>query len=181
MAADPIPVTGNPNLEFDELLRTHASRVYGVVHRLVGLESAEDACQEVWLAIHKALPSYRGEAKLTTWMYGVAARVCSKLRRKRRLAVVPQLEADPLDPRPGPEDQALGGELTDRVREAIDALPDGQREVVHLRQLEDLSYAEIAEVLNIPVGTVRSRLHHGMARLTEALQPYLADRTGEVR
>lgn len=182
LAADPLPATAEPETDFDDLLRTHAARVYGVVHRLVGAELADDACQEVWLAIHKALPSFRGDAKLTTWMYGVAARVCGKLRRRRRLVVVtPEPDTEPPDPGPGPEADALRGELAKRVRAAIDGLPEGQREVVHLRQIEDLSYAEIAEVLGIPVGTVRSRLHHGMARLAEALAPYLAESPGEAR
>jgi len=182
LAADPLPATAEPETDFDDLLRTHAARVYGVVYRLVGADMAEDACQEVWLAIHKALPNFRGDSKLTTWMFGVAARVCGKLRRKRRLQIVaPEPALEPADPGPGPEADALRSELAMRVRAAIDGLPEGQREVVHLRQIEDLSYAEIAEVLHIPVGTVRSRLHHGMAKLAEALAPYLAEPVGDAQ
>lgn len=172
MAAEPTPT--RPHELFDSLLREHAARVYALVHRLVGATEAADVCQEVWLAIYRALPAYRAEAKVTTWMFTIAARVCEKQRRRRRLELVDESAVDGLPAAVGePAATVLHDELARQVRAAIDQLPSGQREAVHLRYLEDCSYDEIARILNIPIGTVRSRLHNGLARLAELLHPYL--------
>ncbi len=176
MAPDP-PLTGRPSrADFDEVVAAYAPRVYAFVHRLVGGEDAEDAAQDVWIAVYRALPSYRGHARFSTWLFGVAVRVCGKRRRRRRLAQVEEAAAANLaSGDPSPETAALRRELAAVVRHAIDLLPPGQREAVHLRQLEECSYAEIAAILNVPLGTVRSRLHLGMARLTELLTPYVVE------
>ena len=172
MAAEPAPMRRDEY--FDTLLRSHAARVYALVHRLVGAAEAADIVQEVWLAIYRALPGFRAESKVTTWMFTIAARVCEKQRWRRRLELVDAEVADTLPTADGePDVDLLRAELAQHVREAIDQLPPGQREAVHLRYLEDCSYDEIATILNIPVGTVRSRLHNGLARLADVLQPYL--------
>jgi RNA polymerase sigma-70 factor (ECF subfamily) len=160
---------------FDDLLSQYATRTYGLVHRFVGADAAEDVTQEVWIAVYRALPRFRGEAKISTWLFSIAARVCQRHHRRRpKLTVVEETAADEVpDESSGPEQDALRGELAVIVREAIDVLPPGQREVVHLRQLEGCSYQEIASILGIPIGTVRSRLHHGMAKLADLLDPYL--------
>lgn len=175
MAAELSPVMPRVTDTFDELLREHAARVYGFVSRMVGPEAAEDVCQDVWVSVWRAWPRFRGEAKLTTWLLAIAGRVCGKQRRRLRRSPPPDETAAEALPEPtgGPELRLVAGELAERVRAAIDALPPGQRETVHLRLLEELSYEEIAVVLQIPIGTVRSRLHHGTARLATALRPYL--------
>lgn len=173
MVAEPSLVMTIDSLDFDSLLAEHANRVYGFVYRLVGSECVDDACQEAWLAIYRALPGFRGEAKVSTWLLSIAHRVCLKQRRRLRLAPGPEPPEELVDPGPSPEHRALDAELAQVVRDAIDQLPAGQREVVHLRQLESYSYVEIADVLELPLGTVRSRLHYGMARLAELLAPYL--------
>lgn len=174
MAPDPglRPVDEVP--AFDELLARYGPRVYAFCCRLAGAEAAEDLAQEVWLAVYRALPKFRGQSKPTTWLFGIAVRVHGKQRRRRRVeTVTEQAAAELADGDPAPDQRLLADELAAKVREAIDRLPPGQREVVHLRQLEGLAYAEIAEVLKIPVGTVRSRLHHGMSTLADRLAPYL--------
>jgi RNA polymerase sigma-70 factor (ECF subfamily) len=174
MAAQPQPASRADAAEFDALLTRHGGAVYGFVRRLVGAEAAEDLTQEAWLAIWRALPGFRGEAKVTTWMFTIAARACDRHRRRARLALVTDDDLGDLDDhRPGPEGRLLDQELAQVVRDAIDSLPARMREAVHLRCLEDQSYAEIAQVLGVPVGTVRSRLHYGMARLADRLAPYL--------
>lgn len=174
VVAEPRPLTMAVDHDFDTLLTRYGARLYGFVHRLAGAEAAEDLCQEAWVAIYRALPSFRGDAKVTTWMFAIAARVCDRQRRRARLTLVEDADTDShADERPGPEADALRCELALQVRAAIDQLPRGQREAVHLRCIEDLSYAEIADVLSIPLGTVRSRLHHGMSRLADLLEPYL--------
>jgi len=182
LAAHPIPATGEPDTDFDDLLRTHAARVYGVVHRLVGADLADDACQEVWLAIHKALPNFRGDSKLTTWMFGVAARVCGKLRRKRRLVILaPEPDSEPPDPGLGPEADALRGELARHVRAAIDGVAGGAtRSGASATDRRPLVRRDRRGAQH-PGGTVRSRLHHGMVKLAKALAPYLAEPVGDER
>jgi len=162
---------------FETLLARHGPRVYALVRRLVGPDLADDAAQEAWLAIYRALPSFRGEAKLTTWMLTIAARCCRR-QRLPRLLLAAEADTDSLpDSAATPPQATLGRELAAVVRDAIDRLPPGQREAVHLRCIEELSYDEIARVLHIPVGTVRSRLHHGTARLATLLAPYMEDRS----
>lgn len=161
---------------FDALLAEHAARVYAFVHRLVGADHAEDVCQDVWVEVYRAYPHFRGEARVSTWLLAIAARVCGRHRRRRRARPptddVAALSEAP-DERPGPERCVLDAELATIVRQAVDMLPDGQREAIHLRQLEGCSYAEVAAILDVPLGTVRSRIHHGMAKLADLLGPYL--------
>ncbi len=182
MAAEPEPstLTLTPGVAvepFDVLLARYGPRVYGFVRRLVGPEQADDAAQEAWVAIYRALPGYRGEAQLSTWMLTIAARCCRRQRRSR-LTLADEHQAEDLaDSTATPAQAALSRELGEVVREAIDRLPAGQREAVHLRCIEELSYDDIARVLGIPIGTVRSRLHHGTARLATLLAPYLEDRS----
>ncbi|MBI5834588.1 MAG: sigma-70 family RNA polymerase sigma factor [Armatimonadetes bacterium] len=182
MAAEPEPSalalrSGVLVEPFDVLLARHGPRIYAFVRRLVGPETADDAAQEAWVAIYRALPSFRGEAKLTTWMLTIAARCCRRQRRPA-LRLAEEADTDSLpDSGTSPPQAALNRELAGVVREAIDHLPPGQREAVHLRCIEELSYDEIAGVLHIPIGTVRSRLHHGTARLATLLAPYLEDRS----
>ncbi|MCC7493235.1 MAG: sigma-70 family RNA polymerase sigma factor [Fimbriimonadaceae bacterium] len=165
------PTGGVP--DFETIFQQYGRRVYGLVQRLVGAATAEDATQEVWIAVYRALPRYRGEARLSTWLFSLTARQCSKWRRRQR-AEAEELSDELPAPDPPPEARLLTAELASRVRGAIDALPEHQRVAVHLRLVEGCSYAEVAAILAIPVGTVRSRLHHGTARLAAQLAPYLA-------
>lgn len=176
MAAELSPVMATVTDEFDRLLAEHAPRVYGFVCRLVGPDAADDVAQEVWIAIYRALPRFRGDSRVTTWMFSIATRVSQRHRRRYRRSLPPADEAAAeavIDLAAGPETRALGGELAKVVKQAIDRLPDGQREALHLRQIEGCSYQEIADILGVPVGTVRSRLHHGTAHLADLLRPYL--------
>ena len=177
MAASPLPHRPE-RLDFDALLDRYSPRLFAFVHRLAGAEAGretvEDLAQEAWIAIYHALPTWRGEASITTWMFSIAARVCARRRPRPRLRLVDDESADERpDGHADPVAVALQSELAEVVRAGIDRLPPGQREAVHLRCLEDLSYAEIAAVLDVPIGTVRSRLHHGTARLADLLAPYM--------
>jgi len=138
-------------------------------------EEALDTTQEIFLRVWRGLPGFRGEAKLSTWVFQIAWNYLRAHRRKmgRTLQVIGEdidgvhdIATWAADDRPGPERRAQAIELLDRVEDALNRLPEHYRVVVWLRDGEDLSYQEIAQVLDVPIGTVRSRL----ARAREALK-----------
>jgi RNA polymerase sigma-70 factor (ECF subfamily) len=153
----------------DELLRRHYDRVYAICRRVTGSDAdALDATQEAMLGIVRGLASYDNRAKFSTWTYRVAVNASLDELRRRRRRPEPGLPDwhDPTDPAPSAADR-----LADReeLEAALAALPDDFRAAVVLRDLGDLSYAEIAEALGIPDGTVRSRIARGRAALAAAL------------
>ena len=168
----------------DALLRRHHPRLRALCQRLTGDPTdADDACQEALIALVRGLPRFDGRSSFATWAYRVTANTClDELRRRRRR------------PRPGlADDDALGGDsvglvgggrlapglaspdTADRVAARLDVdaalaqLPADFRVAVVLRDLCQLSYGEIAEVLGVPVGTVRSRIARGRAALLPVL------------
>ena len=126
--------------------------------------AAEDAFQETFLAVHRALPAFRGEAKRSTWVYRIALRAALRVRSRRP----PELELPPPE-RPEPVLEAR--DEVRRVLEAMQQLNAEQRAVLSLFAIEGLGHKEIAEVLGVPEGTVWSRLHLARKRLAAALQP----------
>jgi RNA polymerase sigma-70 factor, ECF subfamily len=135
---------------------------------------AEDALQEVLLQLHRSAPRFGGQSSFRTWMYALARNVCRHQRRKLRrqpshIGESDELLRDVADERLGPLDSMAHDEIVRTVRRAVAALPARYRVALMLRDWEDLSYAEIADVLGIPVGTVRSRLHNARALLAERL------------
>jgi len=150
------------------LLDRHADRVHAVCRRVIGHpEDALDGTQEALVAIARGIGSFDGRSAFTTWLYRVATNAAlDELRRKRRRPV-------PVDELPEPA--AGGSSVADRVGAQVDIdaalaqLPEEFRVAVVLRDLADLDYAEIAAVLDIPLGTVRSRIARGRAALAEVL------------
>jgi RNA polymerase sigma-70 factor, ECF subfamily len=159
---------------FDLLVEKHRRRIYSLVCRLANPGEADDLAQEVFIAAYRALPSFRGDSAFSTWLYRIAVHVCSHHIRKRRLDTT-DLDEEFMDLERGhdPEHSAISGELQQRVRDAIRALPYKLRLVVVLRDLQGLSYEEIAQVVGCPIGTVRSRLHYATQRLATVLRPYV--------
>jgi len=159
---------------FDELVERHRRSVYSLVARLASLREADDLAQDVFLAAYKALPRFRGDAAFKTWLYRICLHVCSHHLRRRRLPTAELDERHSDDRRQNdPMRNTLSVELQDEVRRSIADLPYKLRLVIVLRDLHDLSYQEIAEILGCPVGTVRSRLHYATRQLATALQPYV--------
>jgi RNA polymerase sigma-70 factor (ECF subfamily) len=159
---------------FDDLVERHRRRIYSLVCRLASPAEADDLAQEVFIAAYKALPSFRGDSAFSTWLYRIAVHVCSHHLRKRRLDTSDLDEQQP-DSYHGhdPERSAISSELQQRVRDAIQQLPEKLRLVVVLRDLHGLNYEEIAQVAGCPIGTVRSRLHYATQRLESVLRPYV--------
>jgi RNA polymerase sigma-70 factor, ECF subfamily len=166
---------------FGELMRTHYERVFRLVFSIVGNEpDARDVCQEVWLAVWRQLSGFRGDAKFTTWLHPIAVRrAVDHLRRQRRwyarflpfAGAGTDVEAipEPASPAPDAREEIEGTERTERLRRAVASLPPKLRAVLALREVEELSYEEIAHATAIPVGTVMSRLYHARRLLARKL------------
>ncbi len=159
-------------------MTTHQHRVFGVALRMLGnAAEAEEIAQEVFLRAHRSLGEFRGEAKLSTWLYAIASRLClTRLGSgERRLSRQPEETLLRLRSQDrGPEGALEQSELEAALHRAITELPDERRIVVVLRDLEGLSYEEIASALDLELGTVRSRLHRARLDLKDKLERFLA-------
>lgn len=168
-------------LGFEQIVRHYSGMVFSLAARLVGPMDAEDVVQETFLRAWHGLERFRGDSSLKTWLYAIAlnrARARHGTLSRLRAVFTPgrTREDDPFaslddaaDPANSPEENAVLTERRHRLREAMRALPDEFRTAVVLRDLEGLSYEEVAEVLGVPIGTVRSRLARGRALLKEKL------------
>jgi RNA polymerase sigma-70 factor (ECF subfamily) len=161
---------------FDEVYERFRRPVWRLARRLTASDDeAFDATQEIFLRVWRGLGGFRGEAKLSTWVFQIAWNYLRGHHRRqgRGLKLVADesesLVARAPDPAPGPERRAVSSDLLARVTQAMDSLPEHYRVVVWLRDGEDLSYSEIAEVLDLPIGTVRSRLARARSALKEAV------------
>jgi RNA polymerase sigma-70 factor, ECF subfamily len=161
---------------FEELVITYQHRIFGVAARMLGNRAeAEEIAQETFLRAHRALPEFRAEAPLGTWLYTIASRLClNRLAGSHRRLT--RADEDALAAAPTDEPDAAvaleRSELDQALREAIASLPEERRIVVVLRDLEGLTYEEIAEVLALAPGTVRSRLHRARLDLKAKLERF---------
>jgi RNA polymerase sigma-70 factor (ECF subfamily) len=155
---------------FQEIFTALRRPVFALCRNLTGnATEAEDVLQEVFLAVYRALPRFRGDSQLSTWIHRIAIRTALRSSaRGRRRATIP-LETEPVAPVKG--DPLVAAELIASFRAALAGLPFRERVVLSLFSVEGLSHAEIAEILGIPVGTVWSRLHKARKRLLRALEP----------
>jgi len=163
---------------FERLLDRYERRVFNLALRLLAgdMSEAEDATQDIFLEVHRSLPRFRGEARLDTWVHRIAVNVCLQRRRKRVLPTAELPDFDLPDPTAGdPFQCAAQGELRETLLTALDHLPAPQRDVVFLHGMQGLSYAEVAEALQCPVGTVKSRLSTGFKRLRVLLQNHFGE------
>ena len=160
---------------FSELVCIHAQGVRNVIYRMYGdAQIAEDAAQETFIQAWLHLPSYRPQTSLRNWLYRIAVNAATDMLRKEKRILPNSLEDMQLrDPQPGPEAVTFQGEQTALVKKAILSLPDACRAVLVLREYEGLSYQEIADTLNIPVGTVMSRLNYARKLLRGKLEQSL--------
>ena len=160
---------------FGELVRIHAQGVTNVIYRMCGdVHVAEEAAQEAFLQAWLHLSSYRPQTSLRNWLYRIAFNAATDILRRERRILPNDMEEMPLtDLRPGPEALLFQSERTALVQKAILSLPDASRAVLILREYEEMSYQEIADTLDIPVGTVMSRLNYARKILKEKLEQTL--------
>lgn len=155
-------------MTFEEVYQRFRRPVWRLARRLTGDDDeALDATQEIFLRVWRGLGGFRGEAKLSTWVFQIAWNYLRLHRRRRSRrpdqgeppALLSQdLAREPVDEHANPERRASAADLLERVECALRRLPEPHQAVLWLRDGEDLSYEEIARVLDVPVGTVRSRL-----------------------
>jgi len=154
---------------FEELVNQYKDLVFALIARTTQDRSrAEDLAQEVFLRVHRGLPYFRGEARLSTWIYRIVANVCAQ----------PQgLTAVPLDDeravtavRAGADRQFTDLELRDRLEKAIARLSAHYRLLIAAHYLDGIKYEELAEALNLPIGTVKTQLHRAKKQLRRWLE-----------
>jgi RNA polymerase sigma-70 factor (ECF subfamily) len=164
---------------FEALIRRHERRVFGLLMRMLGnRQDAEDVAQEAFLSLHRHGHRFRYQARFSTFVFRVAANAALNRRRTlgRKNARIRQLrlrqEAGtdlPTTPR-DPESQTAGAEIQIQVQDALSRLPEDLRMATVLYDIEGLSYREIATVLKIPEGTVKSRIHRARSALRARLK-----------
>lgn len=168
---------------FGILVQRYQDRLYPTLLRLTGrAEDASDLLQDAFLRAFEKLDRYQGESSFYTWIYRIAVNLALSERRRRRVAVrvmaVLRSERPESAEDPGQSDPALPVERAERealIQHALNQLSDDHRAVVVLKDLDGLRYEEIAEILRVPVGTVRSRLHRAREILRDRLSAVLGE------
>ena len=167
------------DLDFTSLVESFSDMAYGIAFRMLDdVHDAEDAVQDAFLSAYKALPGFKGQSKISTWMYRIVTTTClMKFRETKKWgkylsdtafedAVIPDWSADP-------EVSALNGELRGVIGEGLARLAPDLRAPVVLRDIQDLTNAEAAEVLGMSILAFKARLHRGRVQLRKYLQDYL--------
>lgn len=152
---------------FEELYQLYQKPLANYLHRLSrNPQRVDDLLQEIFLRVWKAAPRYQPRAKVSTWIFQIAHNLWINDSLKRR-----EQGLDDRDPAhsSAPEENLEREELRGRVRAALEAIPEGEREVLILAEYNGLRYEQISEILSIPVGTVKSRVFHATRRLRELL------------
>ncbi len=171
---------------FELQVTRHRKALYNFILRFVrDTAQAEDVTQETFLRLVKGADAYERQAKFTTWLYTIARNLCVDAARRGKHRKAASLDA-PIGDEDGSaslldlvadggaavDRQAQSRELAVRLRQAIEALPDEQREIFLLREVADLQFNEIANVVGCPENTVKSRMRYALEKLREALEEY---------
>jgi len=175
---------------FEKLVTRYQNKIMGYVGRMVNgdREEAEDIAQETFIKAYRSLDSFRGQASFSTWLYKIATNLCiDRARTKKRRPQQAYSLDEPMD-----KDEEGGGgreiadsrfepskgverdELRTLVRQTVGEMPEKQRQVLIMCDLQGMPYEEIAEALDIPLGTVKSRIFHARADLARRLKPYMS-------
>lgn len=169
---------GNVN-DFEKLVTAYEKNVYSLALRMVGdPEDAADMTQETFIKAYRSLSSFRGDSKFSSWLYRIASNVCLDFLRSRSRHPQVSLSSSDEDGRTtfelpdmsrNPEEQLMKKLSMEAVRRGLEQLPEQQRQILVLRELGGLSYAELARILGIEEGTVKSRIFRARKRLCALL------------
>jgi RNA polymerase sigma-70 factor (ECF subfamily) len=165
-------------LDFEEVFRDMAPYVLRVLPRMgVRPADVDDVAQEVFLAVHKGLASFEGRSQLRTWIYGICMRTCSNYRRRahRRHEQITDAPVQSSSAAEGPERRAQTQQALGALDRALDALPDAQRSVFVLFEIEGLDMTEIARAMACSKFTAYARLYAARQRVTSALQALMPE------
>ena len=169
---------------FGELVTKYQDRLYHSLLHVVGSsETARDVAQDAFVQAFVKLDTFKRSSTFFTWLYRIAFnRAISHQRKEKRTVSVEETRDktgdEPIDQAGGPETRMLQSEQVTQVRAAIADLGDEYRAVLVLREMDDCSYETIGEILNLPIGTVRSRLHRARLQLRDALSEVLQEDSG---
>ena len=174
---------------FDELVRRHSGHAYQIAFGyLSSREDAEEVVQDAFMRIYRNLPNFRGDAEFSTWMYRIVINLCNNKYRWNKIRGVGKdisvdapldthdssddgtLKLELSDDRMIPDRQVAFNEMRDRLEAAMKELPESYRQAVLLRNVKQLDYEQIAEILHCAVGTVKSRINRGREILRQALE-----------
>ncbi|MBN1349892.1 sigma-70 family RNA polymerase sigma factor [candidate division KSB1 bacterium] len=167
---------------FDLIVKRYKNQLLNFIYRFLGnQEEAEDLVQETFLRVYKNRKAYRKVAKFSTWIYTIAGNLAKtelRKRRRRKIFSITDLgyeekDYEISDKGFSPEDQVNGLITEEIVQKEIENLSPKFREVIILRDIQELSYEEISKIVRIPLGTVKSRVNRGRLKLQERLKPYL--------
>ncbi len=172
---------------FGELVSRYQARLYNAAIRLVdNPEDAADVVQDAFLNAYQSLRSFKGDAEFFTWLYRIAFNVAISLKRKKRAVVSLDAQGSgehSLEP-DDPSEYTRPGALLERTEDeaqlhaAMERLSDEHRNVLLMKDIEGMKYEEIAEVLGVPIGTIRSRLHRARLDLRNLLDPHNGNESG---
>lgn len=172
---------------FDLLVIKYQSRIMNLVMRFVRNQAdAMDVTQEAFIKAYRAMPNFRGDSAFYTWMYRIAVNTAKNFLAVQANKRLPEVDQDPsemeqidegtaLKELENPENLLLTSEIKDTVIKAIENLPDDLRVAITLRELEGLSYEDIAVAMDCPIGTVRSRIFRAREAIDKLLQPLIND------
>jgi len=175
---------------FGELVRRYQDRLYNTVYRLVdNSEDAQDVIQDAFLNAYQSLNSFKGDSQFFTWLYRIAVNTAISFKRKRRVVLAIRSnrpgsgDSEPLDSSEfsRPEHALEKAEQERRIQGALQRLSAEHRTVLILKDMEGQKYETMAEVLQVPIGTVRSRLHRARLELRELLQQDEEEAAGSTR
>jgi len=166
---------------FEILVERHQKTIFNLVYRMLGdPDDAAEVAQEVFLSAYRSIAQFRGDANFSTWLYRIA--INHATTRRRSLATAKQrgmdLEAHDLvdDRHLDPMGAVMQKEIQHHVQAALNSLSPNDATVILLRDLQDVPYEEVAKMLEVPVGTVKSRLHRARQILKAKLAPYFRDK-----
>ena len=164
--------------DFEAIVEKYSDFVYNLTYRILGNHAdAEDAAQDAFLAAYRNFHRFRGDSSVSTWLYRIATNAAlMKLRKDRQRRMIPHVDYEDVQlvrPSEGPEKLALNAELRERLEQGLDSLPANLKTAVVLRDVQDLSNEEAAEILGVSVSSLKARLHRGRVLLRKYLQDYL--------
>ena len=172
---------GGDRQSFGLLVQRYQDRLFNTLLRLTGSRhDASDLVQDAFVQALVKLDTFRGDARFYTWLYRIAMNLSFSRRRKRRPVasvdlVKERVGEEPMDQGYGPEQKLMQAERAQLVQEALLQLGDEHRQILVLREMEGCSYEQISEILDLPIGTVRSRLFRARLQLKQQLQTMLQD------
>ncbi len=181
-ATDAVVMTADDHLQFDEIYAGFHPRILRYLARLIGIDEAEDAAQEVFTKVSRSLPEFRNESQLSTWIYRIATNTVTDRVRSpeyrlslRSSSLDGSCDSDPASlPVPSvacsAEQQTIRGEMSGCVQGLLTELPEDYRTVLVLSEMEDLKDREIAEILGVTLETVKIRLHRARAKLRQSFE-----------